>query len=143
MKKISALLVALVIFASAVFMCGCANEVTETRVDEDGKTYAAVLDDAGKEIRRTYHGLDGRTILRCEFEYDADGNKTKQTRFGEDGSISSVMEYGVGGNETRRTWYNSNGGVVYWHESEYDAGGNEIKRTYYNADGSIVNVKEY
>ena len=143
MKKTAILSVALVIFASAVLMYGCATGETVTRVAEDGGAYAAVLDDAGKEIKRTYHGLDGRVVLRCEFEYDADGNKVKQTRYGEGGGISSEMLYGANGNETRRTWYNSDGGVVYWHESEYDADGKEILRTYYNADGEIVNVKEY
>ena len=52
-------------------------------------------------------------------------------------------EYDANGNRVRETDYNSDGNVIYRYDSEYDANWNRVRLTWYNADGSAEGWVEY
>ena len=81
------------------------------------------------------------------YEYDGAGNKIRDTRFKDDGSLDHwrESEYDLSGNEIKHVMYNENGIVTGWTEHEYDDAGNEVKyiRCSCYGDGSLQEWHEY
>ena len=73
------------------------------------------------------------------YEYELSGNKTKKSKYFQDGSLSAVQEYDTSGNLIKKTDF-MNGEI--WEEYEYDSHGN-ITRWYYYSDGKVNDETEY
>jgi hypothetical protein len=144
------------------------NQTVVTYIGLDGKsmpnadgytTKKSTYDARGKEIRRTFHGVNGEPVLSKkdgyhgrEVEYDEHGNKTVETYLGLDGKPMPIADgyatmkltYDARGKEIRRTFHGVNGKPVqhkdgyYGWEAEYDENGNPTVRTYLGLDGKRV-----
>lgn len=107
----------------------------ETADTED--TEPEVFDDIG----------DGLGTL-FTYEYDEDGNKTKEVRYNNHGNAISwqrVYEYDSKGNMIKSTTLDSDGALKDYYIYEYDESGSTTKDTGYRSDGSvwIQEVYEY
>lgn len=150
------------------------NEVKEIYIlynDDDSELYAYESEyyyeynDDNLPLKKScdYADNTGRSI--CEYEYDTNGNKVKETdnSYDADGSIisSSICEYDADGNiirevfdlftvsiyeysyddygnETKCVHY-EDGNIDFYKETEYtyDSNNNVIKAVQYNEDGSV------
>ena len=73
------------------------------------------------------------------YEYNASGNKIKETSYNVSGGVESERSYDAFGHETKFVFYDSDGNVFSWHEHEYDAFGNLIQEAEgYGTDGSVA-----
>ena len=84
-----------------------------------------------------------------ETEYDAAGNKVKETQY-EGGFLSYIMTYDENGNPKDQTWYDLYGEVSYYETAllEYDQTGNVewiiwSGEEEYQQDGQIAKITSY
>lgn len=102
-----------------------------------------------KESIRDKNDRDIKFVLDdgsyVEYEYDADGNKTKEINRNADGSVSkySENEYNANGYITKSIYRNADGSVKEYYENEYDTNGKCTKSIHRNADGSVKEYTEY
>ena len=68
---------------------------------------------------------------------NAEPSGSGEETYYQDGSLKSLVEYDADGNKTKETWYYPDGSIQFWTEYEYDADGNIAKGTCYYSDGSI------
>lgn len=123
--------------------------LAETSYNADGsvdRLTKYIYNESGDMIEETGCDVDGNVVRSAsyEYEYDADGNKIKETENWTNaqndlsGSISREYEYDANGNVTKFTLSNSDVEGFYTDEYEYDANGNTIKDIYtdFDADGN-------
>ena len=86
----------------------------------------------GNRSKNISYNADGTVSGWKEYEYDANGNEVKNTSYDADGTVSGWNEYecDTNGNTIRWAEYDANGTAGEWNESEYDEKGNEIKAKY-------------
>lgn len=102
---------------------------TVTTTDALGRTSTEVMDANGNTVSITDNGSSGDTPITTAFEYDENGNVTRELHSGGD-YIS--FEYNGRGKVTRR--------------SEFNSSGTELTRTvytYYPNDGELETVSDY
>lgn len=88
------------------------------------------FDDKGRPTRIMHGGL-----MRLR-EYDADGNRIKETFF-RDGNISACYEFYRDGKWKTKRRFGEGGTVEYFAEYRYDETG-EVHCTEYNPDGTVA-----
>ena len=80
-------------------------------------------------------------ISSLEYEYNADGEKTKCKTYGEDGSLEAVYEYSSGV-LIRKTSYDKDGQIE--STTEYECDGRDIEKARkYDKDGNFISETEY
>ena len=104
-------------------------------IKETWYNYFGVIDGDGNRTKETGYRADGSVTY--EHEYDSAGNMTKDTYYHADGSVSYEHEYDGAGNLTKEKQYREDGSLDRWYEYEYDIAGNRTKGTIYDADGSV------
>ena len=111
--------------------------------------FFSLYDEMGNEISRKdfikNSSMNDTMVMsgRWSYKYNIDGNKTEETIYNLDGSISwrYIYTYGKDACLTEKETY---GGEVYRGKTifKYDANGNNIEKTYFNAssvlDGTCV-----
>lgn len=96
-----------------------------------------------EETRYTY-ATDGSIYRWDKYEYDKEGNLTKDAWGYGDGSVESwyEYEYDAGGNLTKQV-FRTIERVIWQYEYEYDEKGNRTKEVRYQPDGSVDEYWEY
>jgi hypothetical protein len=126
-------------------------------------TVKSTYDAHGKEIRRTFHGVNGEPVLSKEYgnhgweaDYDEQGNRTVVTNIGLDGKPTTIADgyvtmrstYDADGKEVRRTFLGVNGEPVqhkdgyYGWDADYDEQGNRTVETYLGLDGTPTPIAD-
>lgn len=106
--------------------------------------YEYEYDSNGNMTKEIFHSDSYRKWK--EWEYDDTGNVTKEIDHDFDGSIltQSEYEYDSAGNQTKMSYYTGFfSGDSHCDEWEYDDAGNQMKHIRYDADGSVDWWKEY
>lgn len=82
-------------------------------------------------------------ILKYEYEYDTDGNKTKEVWYNKKGKPANkwVFEHDINGNILTDKWYDNESLVEKW-SYEYDENNNKVKRVFVR-HGAIKSVYIY
>lgn len=95
-----------------------------TAYDGASKVYEIEYDENGN-VTKSFTYSDGSMGDGYETEYDAAGNKVKETQY-EGGFLSYIMTYDENGNPKDQTWYDLYGEVSYYETAllEYDQTGN-------------------
>ena len=98
-------------------------------------------------MKRTWYtdAGDVESVRSYEYEYNADGVKTKCKTYGEDGVLEAIYEYGSDysvGDVTRKISYERDGQIVSTTEYEYN-GGTIQKARKYDKDGNLISETEY
>ena len=123
------------------------NTTKYTRYNADGNVdYWYICEYENKLlIKVTEYDAAGSISYRKEYEYDANGNETKNKIYNADGVITywCEYEYDANGNMTKSKICNADGSINTWSELEYYENGKHKKNTYYSADGSVSEVSEY
>jgi hypothetical protein len=70
-------------------------------------------------------------IASCKTD---DGNETTDPVF----IVVSEYEFDSQGNQTKQSYYNSSGNLTAYYEKEYDTQGNLTKYSNYNANGELT-----
>ena len=135
-------------------------EICTKLMDKDGNLQAYFLytrDEAGNVVRRT-RCMAGDIVDRyTDYEYDANGNRTRMEVYDAENKMItySVYEYDEKGNILRETDYNTNGLLDDKYEFEYDAEGNiSLIRNFteddmvdyeneFDADGVLLRINWY
>lgn len=104
-------------------------------------------DSSGNTIKRTdFSTSHGKKTIESwtVYEYDADNNSTRNTKFDAEGKIIKRTEYRyhINGKTSAMLTYNAEGELIRGHEDAFDANGNIIKSTQY-ADGIVQRTIEY
>lgn len=113
---------------------------TATSFDASGTQTGHVdcaYDDAGKCLVSYYYVNESGKIGKIAYEYDADGNVSRETHYYSDGRVDVLLHsYDAQGNCVRTEYYGSDGEMNYYETMTYDAQGREIRSDYFNPDGS-------
>lgn len=111
----------------------------------DGSLFGRVdhtYDADGRETKNVSTFADYQTEY-AEYSNDAGGNRIKEIKYYEGGSVFLMTEYDVNGRRTWTTHYNDDGSVYCYSERVYDERGNVVKWSYYDSDEVVYWLQEY
>lgn len=99
-------------------------------------------------MKRTWYtdAGDVESVRSYEYEYNADGEKTKCKTYGEDGVLEAIYEYGSDysvHDMTRKISYDRDGQIESTTEYEYNSWGTIQKAQKYDKDGNLISETEY
>ena len=96
-------------------------------------------------MKRTWYtdAGDVESVRSYEYEYNADGEKTKCKTYGEDGILEAVYEYSAGYALIRKTSYDKDGKIESTTEYECDGADDIEKARKYDKDGNFISETEY
>lgn len=98
-------------------------------------------DDKGNMIKEGWFKESGDLEYFCEYEYDANGNNSKQILYSWNSSPSNeILKYDENGNKTESISYTTDDVIESY--AEYDAHGKPVKILYYDADGVVCSAYE-
>ena len=128
------------------------NESKSSLYDKDGIInkyilYSYEYDQKGNIIVELLNYSDGGS-LRHEYEYDSNGNRTKDTSYDNDGQLKSWYDYAYDsyGNRIRSSEYRVQNGQVepgLTYTYEYNSNAVRIKDAAYRSDGTLNYENEY
>lgn len=126
-----------------VFLQGYKGYDVEGELCEEGEYEYDENGNRTKEVRRK--GSDREIVFMEEMEYDENGNMIQYTSF--DGVFGRYKyykyEYDAKRTQTKQIRYDKEWNVDGWNEYEYDENGNKTKDTSYNTEGKKESYTEY
>lgn len=126
-----------------VFLQGYRGYDVEGELCEEGEYEYDENGNRTKEVRR--EGSDREIVFMEEMEYDENGNMIQYTSF--DGAFGRYeyykYEYDEKRTQTKQIRYDKEWNVDGWNEYEYDENGNKTKDTSYDAEGKKESYTEY
>ena len=99
----------------------------------------------GDGVGASFGARKGKLTEQTLYEYDADGNLTKETVLDGYGVVIKWTEltYDAAGHEIRYREFIGNGPIKEWHDSVYDETGHLVKTVTYNGDNTVDTWTEY
>ncbi|MBE6213988.1 MAG: hypothetical protein E7131_04835 [Rikenellaceae bacterium] len=117
------------------------NEIEYWDVNKPSSTQKYEYDHNGNETKHSYYGMDGSLAWchSCMILYDSNNNKTEEIKL-EDGVYDGglLYKYDTFGNVIERASYGTDKKVYRRDVSTYDSKGNQIEHTRYNDKNIII-----
>lgn len=116
-----------------------------TWYEADGSVTSSTIfyyaDEAGVEREEMYDG-NGSLVGYVLTERNADGDRTKVTKYYANGNLKQEVEYHHGIYTTKDKQYGEDGTITNWEETEYNENNDILKKCTYDKDGNIIERSE-